>query len=148
MKAFLILLLALTAATTAHAQLYKWVDKDGKVTYSDQPPPDAKATRMTTPPPAAAPAAPRTALEKDKELEKGRTQSREKAKAADEAAARAKAAEENCARARSYLRTVTEGGRIAKTDEKGERMILDDEQIAAERVRAEKSVAELCKNPS
>jgi hypothetical protein len=148
MKAILILVLAMTAATAAHAQLYKWVDKDGKVTYSDQPPPDAKASRVNPPPPVAAPAAPRTAIEKDKELEKGRTQAREKAKADEEAAKRTKAVEENCARARANLRTVTEGGRIAKTDEKGERVILDDEQIAAERVRAEKSVAELCKNPS
>src|SRR5258706_11480021 len=26
-------------ATSAHAQLYKWVGEDGKVTYSDTPPP-------------------------------------------------------------------------------------------------------------
>ncbi len=32
---------------TANAQLYKWVDKDGKVTYSDVPPPkDAKEAKQ------------------------------------------------------------------------------------------------------
>lgn len=35
------------AAGTAGAQLYKWVDKDGKVTYSDVPPPkEAKDVRQ------------------------------------------------------------------------------------------------------
>lgn len=48
MRLFLlaIVLLACTA-TTAVAQLYKWIDKDGKVTYSDVPPPkDAKDVRQ------------------------------------------------------------------------------------------------------
>jgi glutaredoxin len=40
------ILLAL-AVTTADAQLYRWVDKDGKVSYSDTPPPkDAKDVRQ------------------------------------------------------------------------------------------------------
>ena len=44
MRSVLIALFLLaTASTAADAQLFKWVDKDGKVTYSDVPPPkDAK----------------------------------------------------------------------------------------------------------
>jgi hypothetical protein len=33
------LALACTATMDAHAELYKWVGEDGKVTYSDTPPP-------------------------------------------------------------------------------------------------------------
>lgn len=40
MKARL-LLLALLFATTAYAQTYRWVDKDGKVHYGDRPPASA-----------------------------------------------------------------------------------------------------------
>ncbi len=40
-------ILLLLGAATAHAQLYKWVGPDGKVTYSDAPPP-AAATRVET----------------------------------------------------------------------------------------------------
>lgn len=36
-----ILLLLCAASTSTHAQLYKWVGPDGKVTYSDAPPPPA-----------------------------------------------------------------------------------------------------------
>ncbi len=35
------LLLALSCIGTAQAQLYKWVGPDGKITYSDLPPPDS-----------------------------------------------------------------------------------------------------------
>lgn len=38
-----IFILALLAAGAAHAQLYKWVGPDGKVTYSDVPPPKTAA---------------------------------------------------------------------------------------------------------
>jgi glutaredoxin len=41
----LALVLAAAAATAlpAHAEVYRWVDKDGKVNYSDNPPPEVKA---------------------------------------------------------------------------------------------------------
>jgi glutaredoxin len=39
--------LLLLCAATAHAQLYKWVGPDGKVTYSDTPPPKT-ASRVET----------------------------------------------------------------------------------------------------
>lgn len=52
-NAIRVMLLALLVMTTAAAvpvdaqQLYKWVDKDGKVSYSDTPPPkDAKDVRQ------------------------------------------------------------------------------------------------------
>ncbi|WP_026075935.1 glutaredoxin family protein [Noviherbaspirillum massiliense] len=40
-------LFALLLAASAHAQLYKWVGPDGKVTYSDTPPPSS-AKRVET----------------------------------------------------------------------------------------------------
>lgn len=43
LRALLLLLAALGAASAVHAQkLYKWVDKDGRVSYHDQPPPSAE----------------------------------------------------------------------------------------------------------
>lgn len=49
------MLLILTAAAAAQtAQVYKWVDKHGNVTYSEHPPPDVDAQPVTveTEPPA------------------------------------------------------------------------------------------------
>ena len=46
MRQALIFLMALMLAGAAHAQLYKWVDTDGKVRYGDSPPPGAKASAL------------------------------------------------------------------------------------------------------
>ena len=149
MKRFLILACALAVSAPALAQLYKWVDKDGRITYSDQPPPAQTSKQLNistgTGSPGPAAAAPRSALERDKELEKGRADAREKEKVAADAERKAESQRENCNRARSYLRTVTEGGRISYPDSKGERALLDDAQIEAERVKAQKAVDEACK---
>ncbi|MGE0357476.1 MAG: DUF4124 domain-containing protein [Burkholderiales bacterium] len=145
MKRILVLACALAASTAAMAQLYKWVDKDGRVTYSDQPPPAQESKQLNIGGGAPTPARP-SATERDKELEKSRQDAREKAKLADAAAKKAQLDEENCNRARAYLRTVTDGGRIATYDAKGERVLLDDEQIEQERVKAQKAVDESCKS--
>ncbi|MDB5813195.1 MAG: hypothetical protein JWN23_312 [Rhodocyclales bacterium] len=42
MKMLLLAALFALCAGSAQAQVYRWVDKDGKVHYSDNPPPDAK----------------------------------------------------------------------------------------------------------
>lgn len=44
-----IALLALLVSGVAGAQVYRWVDKDGKVHYSQQKPPDQKATELKIP---------------------------------------------------------------------------------------------------
>src|SRR5436190_24256368 len=53
-KASWIFLALLFAAGTANAQLYRWVDKDGKVRYGDTPPPGAKTSSIKAPPPGPA----------------------------------------------------------------------------------------------
>lgn len=146
MKRILVLAIALSVSTGALAQLYKWVDKDGRVTYSDQPPPAQESKQLNIGTGQAAP--PRTSsVERDKELEKSRLEAKEKAKVAENVEKKAQLEEENCNRAKAYLRTVTDGGRIATYDEKGERVLLDDKQIEAERVKAQKAVDESCKSP-
>jgi glutaredoxin len=51
-------LLALLCMSAAHAQLYKWVGPDGKITYTDTPPPANAPGRVETKPlPTAAAAA-------------------------------------------------------------------------------------------
>lgn len=50
MKAALTLTLALAALATlgtpAHAEVYKWVDANGRVQFSDKPPPDQKGVKQ------------------------------------------------------------------------------------------------------
>ncbi len=39
MKPWMLLIMLMSSAAPAQAELYKWVDADGKIHYSDQPPP-------------------------------------------------------------------------------------------------------------
>ena len=144
MKRILVLACALAASTAAFGQLYKWVDKDGKVTYSDQPPPAQQSKQLNLNTGVASPPT-RSAIERDKEIEKGRVESREKAKVASEKERKSEIDQQNCRAARAYLKTVESGVRVSTMDDKGEQVILDDEQIAAERVKAQKAVDEACK---
>jgi hypothetical protein len=144
MKRILFLACVLAASPAALAQLYKWVDKDGRVSYSDQPPPaqQSKQLNLSTGQPAAPQ---RSAVEVEKDLAAKRGEAQEKAKVAENLEQKARIDAENCTRAKTYLRTVTDGGRISSTDAKGERIILDDKQIEEERVKAQKTVDEACK---
>ena len=47
MKRIFGLLVVLTLGAAAHAEIFKWVDKDGNVHYSDQPPPAQKSEEIT-----------------------------------------------------------------------------------------------------
>ena len=144
MKNFIAIALALAFIPLAWGQLYKWVDKEGKVHYSDTPPSTQDAKQLNVPTGGGtAPAPP--AAQKDKEAEKGRLDNKDAAAKADDDAKRAAYNADRCNRARGYLKTLTDGGRIVTYDAKGERQILDDTQIEAEKVRAQKAADESCK---
>jgi hypothetical protein len=147
MKSMLIVAMALAVAPLASAEMYKYVDKNGKTVYTDQPPADADAKRMSGPTapataPAAAPA--KSYVERDKEIEKGREKSREQAKKTAETDKADQARKQRCEQARGNLQIYTDGGRIMKTNDKGERDYMSDEEIAAERAKTQKLVDEAC----
>lgn len=153
--------LALCMALPASAQMYKWVDSNGKVQYSDKPPPSnikteilrAPARASSTPaaseakggqPKDAAKAAPKTTAEQDQAFRKRQLdavkvqeeEARKQAQVRDRA--------ENCTRAQAALANLQIGGRVARIDEKGERVILDENQIAQETARARQEAAAAC----
>ena len=139
--------IALALAPAVSAQLYKYTDKDGKTVYSDTPPAnaDSKQLKIQSAPPAAAPAPAKTALDKDKELDKGRKDSREAAKKADDTAKRAQEAEERCATATSNYKQWEAGGRFTKRTETGERVFIEDAEQAVEKEKARGIMEQACK---
>lgn len=147
MRRILIAAVTLALAASAAAQtLYKWVDKDGKTHYSDTPPPnqDSKAIG-TSSGVSAAPAPAKTAVARDKELDKGRQDAREAAKKADEAARLAATREEQCQRLRQQYQQFVDGGRIHKYNDKGERVLLEDADIEREREKARADMEDACR---
>jgi hypothetical protein len=165
-KASWIFLALLFAAGTANAQLYRWVDKDGKVRYGDTPPPGAKTSTIKAPPPGSAPPVaaskdakdakdtkgtkdakkgPLTPAEQDQEYRKRREEAKKIAEKEEEEKRAKAASAEGCDRAKERLSTAQSGQRIARTNASGERYILDDKQVEQEIAAAQQSIKQACK---
>ncbi len=154
--------LALWLALPASAQMYKWVDADGKVQYSDKPPPsNIKTEKLRAPARAAStPAAseakggaqkdattktgPKTAAEQEQAFRKRQLEASKAEEEAGQKQADARERAENCKRAKAALTSLQIGGRQARIDEKGERVILDDQEVAQATARAQQEAAAAC----
>lgn len=152
--------LALFVALPASAQMYKWVDSDGKVHYSDKPPPsNIKTEKLRAPGRASAPAAsegkggiqkdgakagPKTAAEQEQAFRKRQLDAAKAQEDEGKKQAQARDRAENCKRAKAAVANLQVGGRQMRIDEKGEHVFLDDQQIAQETARARQEAAAAC----
>jgi len=151
----------------AHAEIYKWKDKDGTTRYSDVPPPSniknesiGKRIPKATPAVIAAPvenaAAPAIGKSGDAPAKSGAPLTKEEAaaKRAQEAEAQKKAdaakqaelkfRQESCAAARKNKAMFGNGGRVMTTDDKGERHYLGDDEINKGKADAQRDVEKFC----
>ena len=144
MKRLAILALACAVVPLASAELYKYVDKDGKTVYSDQPPINADSKQLHVAPGGGTSA--KSYVARDKELEKERTKAKDKEKKAEDAATNEKLAEQRCEQAKSNYQTYAEGGRLFKTNKEGEREFLSDEEIEQQRTKSKQEMDEACKS--
>ncbi len=149
---FAIIAMALATATVA-AQVYKWVDKDGKTQYTDTPPPPnaikGEAKKLNTGANAApvAPPAPnaKATAEKAKATDK-RAEEEKSAKKAEDDKKTTQVNAEQCSAAKRAIASLESGRPMATTSETGERAILSDEERAKDLTRARAVAAESCKN--
>ena len=159
-KLSIIFLATLLLTGAVQAQLYKWVDADGKVRYSDTPPPGGKAKPMkgiqSGPASAAAPASsapaskdakkgPMTPAEQEQDYRKRQEEAK---KASDKAEQESKAQasnKEGCERSKEYLGTLQSGQRIGRTNPSGEKYYLDEGQVSQEIAKAQQAVQQSCK---
>jgi hypothetical protein len=137
----------LACAMTAGAQgLYKWVDAQGRVTYSDQPPPAANTRSQETVKvvtPVNTDAAKELARQDTafrKRQEDAAKKVSEQTKKEQQEAAKAEA----CVRARGDLRAIRSNVPIAKMSESGERVVLDATARDTEGRRIETFLEENC----
>ncbi len=130
------------------ARIYKWVDANGDVHYSEQAPPESKARELKVQ------SRPADTAELDRLKEKaGLTPPKEGAKTPEEAlaptaadkAADAKQRQKNCQIARKNLEVLGTSRRVATKDEKGNYVRLDDNQRQAQMEQARKQIEENCK---
>ena len=154
-----VLLVVLAFAGAAHAQNFRWVDKDGKTRYGDTPPPGVRAAKLGAPASGSASVAPVAASKDAKdakkdpltpaETEQGFRKRQEASRKDQEKSEQERQAQvekaENCARTREQQRAL-ESGRVARTDAAGERYYLDENQIAQEQAKTQRAIQQVCTN--
>jgi hypothetical protein len=144
MRTVLAIALLLAAAAATHAQVYRWVDEQGKVHYGERPPSGAKATPVETkpagPPAAANPNADASQQERDFQR---RRMEREQAEARDQKAA--DKARQQCERERTRLAQLRNVRRIQNgVDEKGNLRYMSEGERADAIAAQQGTVARAC----
>ncbi|SEK30364.1 protein of unknown function [Roseateles sp. YR242] len=150
-------LVLLSLAPVAQAQ-WKWRDADGRVQYSDRPPPgnvaekdilgrpSASALRAMNAPakPASAPASAAAPVAQSASDAAARQKAEKERKAADDKA-RAEMDAENCKQAQNQMRLLESGVRIAVKNDKGEREMVDDSARQTQMKQAQTVISVSCK---
>ncbi len=153
----------LVTVLPVQAEIYKWVDKDGTVKYTDTPPPNGAKPLSTISKKAVKPvptvdSAAKEAItpsqqvktEKKEDLSPEAQAKRKKEieevdrKNKAELEAQAKKKQLNCSTARANYQTYSQGGRVYKTNEKGEREYVDEKGLAEGAAQAQRDMQEYC----
>jgi hypothetical protein len=151
-------IVALLAAPAGAQQLYKYVGPDGRIQYTDRPPPGAQnvekvtSSRVSTVGPAGATGgeaakagAPKTAADQEQAYRQRRADAEEKAKKDEKVAQENRETEQRCTYLRRELSGMQSGARISRINEKGETVFLEDPQIQSEISRIQRDIGTTCK---
>ena len=139
-----LVLLAPLSGPTCADQVYKTVDAQGHVTYSDRPTaPAARKTEITVqqadPAEAARLARENQVLKSEDELRKKQQATDDKAKAQQDQARKAK-----CQVARDHYNTLKDSARIYQRDTDGNRVYYNDTEAEAKREEARQLMTIAC----
>ncbi|MGC2047414.1 MAG: DUF4124 domain-containing protein [Gallionella sp.] len=159
-----ILVILMMFCINAFAESYKWIDENGRVHYSDQPPgpstnskmigPTSKtkgsaetggATESSNAPEPSESGEPKTIAEREAELKKKQKAEKDAADKAAKDLSNKAANQENCDRAQLSLKGLQSGMRIKTLDANGQQVYLDDEQRQQRIERTQQDISRLCK---
>jgi hypothetical protein len=133
----------------AEGEMHKWVDKDGTVNYSDQPPAgsvNVETTSLSTDKvPASAGTGIKSLADKELEFRKRLVEKEEATVKGQQERERLETARKNCASAKGNLEALESGERLKVYNEKGEGVFVDDEQRQKDIGEVRKSMEEWCK---
>jgi len=144
---FLLICLAFIGPAAHAGGIYKWVDEQGNVHYSQDPQGQSaeelklKIPKTSSDDEGATKTEPKAADDADKTQADDAKQKAEKQAAAQD---QKEAKEKNCQISMKRLATITAGGRLYEVDEKGERHYWDDDTRKAKLEDAQKNVDQWC----
>lgn len=150
----LVALMAVFSIAMAAETMYRWVDADGNVHYSDQAPPvgarDAQALKQNGSRSAARPeagGAPASYIEQEAEFQDRQEQKAEADAEATKKADTAAAWDKNCKIARNNLANLTDprGGRVREPNAQGELVYVPEEERQRQMSQANEDIKKWCK---
>lgn len=151
MNKYLVFFLLLVC-TNSFAAISKWVDSDGQVHYSDQPPPsDVRPKTLReeygtgNSQSASSAAAPKTLAEREAELKKSALAKKEAADKAAQKQAAAAAQQANCANAQESLKVLQSGIRVMGVDANGQAGYISDSERDQRVAKAQSDISTYCK---
>ncbi len=145
----LLLLCVFSVTAVAATKVYKWVDKDGNIHYSEQKPPNQQADTLQIKENKPTPA-PERAQEKPEE---GSDESSDDAQAQQRAEAEKTLAEADkvnrqklCQQAKANRDALNASVRVARIDpETGEQVRMNDEERVSALQKAEQAIKDYCR---
>ena len=134
-------------AGTAQAAIYKWVDANGDVHYSQTPPPPGVAGETLQPPPpdVDTETATKQLNEQERQFEEFRKQRDEQADKEAQAAVELALQQKNCQMAKDRLASYERRPNINFVQEDGSRVRATEEERQAEIKKSEDMIQEFCK---
>jgi len=145
--ALIVLLLPLAAV----AQVYTWKDANGKIHYSDQPPPDqgtrSRVVNVDNSDTADVPAAQKAAADRRLEANKDAKEKKEAAEKAAKQRAEDEQRQKECERARLSVQGLESGQIRYRMGANGEREALEDSAREAEIANARRVMDAACNPP-
>ncbi|MEP7329684.1 MAG: DUF4124 domain-containing protein [Betaproteobacteria bacterium] len=139
----------LLVAGTATATTYKWTDANGRVVYSDQPPPtNIKSEIVLAPPPAANAGAIKDLYKQEGEFKKRQMDTAENTAKAEAQRAEAVKRNEMCTKAQGQIRMLaSEEVPLVRLNAKGESVVVDSIERRRERADLEVFMKTNCVAP-
>ena len=147
LQLILCVLLALAFGAASADQVYKWVDKDGRVHFSQTPPPGAatgvRSMQVNAPPPD--PTGQQNAQNLQQEISDKNQKAEDAQKQADQEAQKKAQQQKACDGLRERMQVLQSSGRAATVDAKGNMSYISDEDRAKQIQDLQKQIDSQCK---
>lgn len=128
----------------ASAEMYKWVDDEGNVQYTQTPPPDRQAETIKPPPSVDSESAGKTLTEKKQQLDMRRQQDSRAAEETQKVAAEAAKKKQACEAARQSLEKLQSTPRVYEKDAYGDRRRIAEEERQKRISEAQERIGKTC----
>ncbi|HEV2111828.1 MAG TPA: DUF4124 domain-containing protein [Gammaproteobacteria bacterium] len=143
------LLLAVSGAAAFADQVYRWVDKDGHVHYSQTPPAstDVNAQTLNITPPAPDPTTLRNEQTLAKQIDEKNKQAQDAQQKAQADAQKQAQQKQQCDSLRSRLQILLQSARLATVDAQGNKTYVSDDARAKQEQQLQDQISKDCSGP-